>query len=309
MRRLEASFISAGEQIAAWLYPPDPGASGSDGGAGTEAERSWLSPCVVMAHGLGGVREAGLEPYAERFAAAGIWVLLFDYRFFGGSTGEPRQQIDIGCQLEDWRAALAYARGLEGVDPDRVGAWGTSFSGGHVITLGAEDGRLAAIVAQNPMADGIAALRMFSPKQFAATTWAAIRDEWARLRGAPRVYLPLTGRPGEAAGLVNDEAVEGYGALIPERTTFQNRYTAGVGLRVGAYRPIRGAGRIKAPVLVCVTDGDRITPPGPAARVAELAPRGEARHYPARHFDIYVGEHFERAVTDQTEFLVRSLSP
>ncbi len=262
-----------------------------------------------MAHGLGGVREAGLEPYAERFAAAGMRVLVFDYRYFGGSTGEPRQQLEIKLQLEDWRTAVAHARSLESVDAERIGLWGTSFSGGHVITLGAEDGRIGAIVAQNPMADGIAALRELSPRQMAGLTVAGIRDEIARLRGRPRVYLPLIGRPGEIAALTNDDAVEGYAAIVPERSTFQNRHTAAVDLRLGLYRPVRGASKISAPILVCVTDADRITPAGPAVKVAEAAARGEAIHYPARHFDIYVGELFEQAVADQTAFLVRNLGP
>ena len=106
-------------EIAAWLYRPE----------GAEA-------CVVMAHGLSAVRDMRLPAYAERFAAAGLAVLLFDYRGFGASGGEPRQVADIGAQLDDWRTAIAYAREFK-----RVGLFGSSFAGGHVLELAAkEDG-------------------------------------------------------------------------------------------------------------------------------------------------------------------------
>src|ERR1035441_8186503 len=109
-----------------------------------------------MAHGWTGVREQRLDAYAERFAAAGLAALVFDYRHFGASGGEPRQLLDIGRQLADWRAAIAYVRGLEGIDPERIALWGSSFSGGHVIELAARDHRIAAVVAQMPFVDGAA---------------------------------------------------------------------------------------------------------------------------------------------------------
>ena len=105
------------------------------------------------------VRDQRLPAYAERFAEAGLAALLFDYRHFGASGGEPRQLLDIGRQLEDWRTAIAYARGLDGIE--RVGLFGSSFGGGHAIELAATEPGVAAVVAQCPMTDGLlAALRM-----------------------------------------------------------------------------------------------------------------------------------------------------
>jgi uncharacterized protein len=293
--RRDVSFHSGGERIEAWLYE-------EDGHTGPPAPA-----VVVMAHGLGGVREASLPPYAERFTAAGMRALVFDYRHFGASAGEPRQLLDIRRQQEDWRAAIAFARGLEGTEPERVAIWGTSFSGGHVLAIAAEDDRLGAAVAQNPMADGIAAARMFSARQTLWSVTAALRDELARIRGRPPVYVPLTGPRGGRAALTNDDALAGYARIVPAASTWENRMTARLFLRFGAYRPVRHADEIRCPLLVCVCDRDTITPPGPAARAAELAPHGEAIHYDARHFDIYVDDLFERAVADQTAFLVRHL--
>ena len=262
-----------------------------------------------MAHGLGGTREAGLPPYAERFAAAGMRVLVFDYRHFGASTGEPRQLIDIGAQLDDWRAAIAFARGLEGVDPERVAIWGTSFGGGHVLTIAAEDERLAAAVSQAPMADGVAAIRAFGATRMVRATRNGMRDQLAAIRGRPPVYVPLAGPPGSDAAMTTDDADAGYRRLVPAVTTWQNRFAARLLLRVAMYRPNRVADEIACPLLVCVCTRDTITPPGAAVLAAERAPRGEAIRYDGRHFDIYVDELFDRAVADQTAFLARNLQP
>jgi cephalosporin-C deacetylase-like acetyl esterase len=75
---------------------------------------------------------------------------LFDYRHFGASTGEPRQLLDIARQLDDYRAVIGWARGLDGVDPERIVLWGSSFSGGHALALAAADARIAAVISQAP---------------------------------------------------------------------------------------------------------------------------------------------------------------
>ena len=93
---------------------------------------------------------------------------MFDYRCLGSSEGEPRQLYDNKAQLEDWRAAIAYARGHDQVDPESIALWGTSTSGGHVVQLAAEDARIAAVVAQVPFADGLAQL-LRTPDRCAAS--------------------------------------------------------------------------------------------------------------------------------------------
>src|SRR5580693_4036822 len=122
MQRADVWFNSGSDRISAWLYRPT-----GNGDA----------PLLVMGHGLGAVRTMRLDAYAERFSAAGYACLVFDYRNFGDSEGQPRQVLDIDLQLADWAAAVAYARTLDGIDPDRIGLWGTSFAGGHVITTAA----------------------------------------------------------------------------------------------------------------------------------------------------------------------------
>src|SRR3954451_3026261 len=135
MRREDIEFHSGGNTCAAWLYRP-------------EADET--HPIVVLAHGFGGVRAARLWAYAERFAAAGIAALVFDYRHFGASEGEPRQLLDVKAQVADWASALTWVRAREDLDSDRLALWGSSFSGGHVLTTAARDHRIAAVVAQVP---------------------------------------------------------------------------------------------------------------------------------------------------------------
>ncbi|MQA10935.1 MAG: alpha/beta fold hydrolase [Pseudonocardiaceae bacterium] len=294
MNRSELTFSSSGVDCAAWLYRPR--------GAGPH-------PLVVMAHGFAATRELRLDEYAERFQAAGIGVLLFDYRFFGASAGQPRQLVDIRCQLDDWRAAIACGRGIDWVDAERVALFGTSYSGGHVVTMAAEDSRIAAIVAQCPFSDGLATVRRIPPISALRLTGHALVDQVGSLLGRAPHYLPAVAGHRKLGMMNTRDAKPGMDALIPERTSWENRVAARIGLRVPFYRPGTKAAEVRCPGLWCITDNDTLCPARNTAKHAARAPRAEIKHYPIGHFDIYVGEWFERAVADQTEFLVRHLRP
>lgn len=288
--RSDVSFTSGGLACAAWLFRPaaDP-----------------PHPCVVLAHGFAGTREVRLDAYAQHFARAGIAALVFDYRHFGASAGEPRQLLDVARQLEDWRAALAFARAQPDLDAGRLAIWGTSFSGGHVLTLGAEDAGLAAIVAQVPFCDPGGALR--EPRQALRLLAAGLRDRARGWRGRPPLEIPVVGAPGELAVLTSPDALPGYRALVPPGASWRNAVAARVILQVPRYRPIDGAARIASPLLLCIADHDVLTPPGPALAVARRARRATVERYPCQHFEIYLGDLFARAVADQTAFLARHL--
>ena len=148
-----------------------------------------------MAHGFSATKELRLPACPKRFCAAGIGVLLFDYRHFGASGGTPRQLLDISRQQADFHRALAYARDLDWVDPERVGLFGSSFSGGHVLAVGAGDGRVAAIVSQCPFTDGLATLRALGPKTIMQVAVAGLRDQLTALRHGARVLHPPPRHP------------------------------------------------------------------------------------------------------------------
>lgn len=268
-------------------------------------------PCVVMAHGFAGTVDSGLVPYAERYAAAGLDVLAFDYRHFGASGGEPRQLVSVSGQLADYAAAIAFAREMPGVDPERIVVWGSSFSGGHAVAVAAADRRVAAVISQVPAMDGRTTLlnlvRYAGLAQVAKVTLAAIRDTIAARRGQPPVMVPVVAPPGTLAAMSTPDSEPGYLAIAGE--TWRNEVPARFGLTLGLYRPGLQAARLPCPILVQIADRDAIAPPAAAQEAAWLATgRAEVRTYPLGHFDIYRGEPFERAVADQLHFLGRHLA-
>lgn len=290
--RTDVTIPSGNDTLAAWLYLP-------------ERHNGRKPPVIVMAHGLGAVKEMRLDAYAERFVAAGYACLVFDYRHFGGSTGEPRQLLDIGRQLEDWEAAIAWARGCHDVDGSRVVLWGTSFGGGHAIWMAAEDGNVAAAIAQCPFTDGLASLRTLNPVSAAKVSALALRDLAADVVGKDPVYVASAG-PARSASLMNAWDCEpGYLALTPQARTFQNKVAARFALQIARHAPGRRAKEIKAPIYFALCRKDTVAPATVSERHAEKAPHGEIKVYPFGHFDIYLGEGFEQAVTDYLDFLRR----
>ena len=292
--RAELRFRSGGDECAVVLLRPD---TGQD------------VPCVVLAHGFGAVKEGGPTRTAERFAQAGFAALAFDYRHFGQSSGEPRQYLHIKRQLEDWRAAVAFARDLEGVDPGRVALWGSSFSGGHVLQIAADDPRVAAVVSQAPNVDGIKTLLGLGPAHGLRLTAAALADLAGSVLGRPPRTIPLAGPLGSTAAMATPDAERGYAAMYDPGFEWRNEFVPRAALDMPLYRPGRRAEDVLCPLLVQVASDDQVTPPGPAMEAARKAPKGELIAYAGLgHFQIYRGEPFERAVADQIEFLERHLA-
>jgi pimeloyl-ACP methyl ester carboxylesterase len=296
VRRTDSPFPSRGTRCAAWWYRP---AAGS----------GRRTPILVMAHGLGGTRGLRLDAYAERFAAAGYHVLLFDYRHFGDSDGEPRQLLGIVRQLSDWRAAVAHARSLPGADPDRVALWGTSLSGGHVLVTAARDRRVAAVVAQVPHVSGVAAARAAGPVMALRLAAHAGRDLARALAGRPPGYVATVGSPGETAAMRSPDALPGIERMVEQSAIDEpsRQVAARVIPQLGMYAPGRLVRRIAAPTLVQLARRDVVTPHAVARRAAARMRRGEVKEYDLGHFDAYVAPHFETVVGDQLAFLRRVL--
>lgn len=292
--RTEDHFTSDGVECAARVYRP-------------EASADAAAPAVVLAHGFGGVRALRLDAYAERFAAAGYVAVAFDYRGFGDSAGEPRQLLDVGMQLADWRAALAFARALPGVDPQRVVAWGTSFAGGHVITLAGAGEPLAAIIAQVPHVSGPAAVRATGLLPSLRVGLVGLRDQLGAWAGRAPVYVDSVAAPGQTGVMTTPDAAAGMARLIEEsglRTgAYPENVAARITLKIGFYSPRRSAAKVECPALVQIVEDDAVTPQHVAEAAARKMPRSTVRTYPGGHFDPYVEPLFDRVVTDQIEFL------
>lgn len=289
----EVRFDSQGEECAGTLYLPD---------AETPV------PAVVLAHGFTATRRDGLPAFAERFASEGFAALTFDYRGFGDSAGSERQVLSIQRELEDVAAALAFIRSRDGIDPDRVALWGSSLGGGLTFETAATDPGLACAIAQVPFADGFSMLGATPPLAAARLSAKAIKDKLAARVDRPRVMIPAAGAPGSLAAMTSSDALPGFQSITPAGSLHENRVSAGVALDILAWRPGRKASAISCPLLVQVADRDLDTPPAPAVKAGESAPRSEIRHYDCGHFDVYNPPHFEQLVTDQVEFLKRNLA-
>jgi dienelactone hydrolase len=287
--RIDVWFPSGSDDCSAWFYRP--------AGLGP-------FPVVVMGHGLGAIREMGLAPYAERFLAAGYAVLVFDYRHFGASTGEPRQLLSVQRQREDWKAAIAYARTRPETDPDRVAIWGSSFGGGHVIATAA-DVPVAAAIAQCPFTSGLASTLAIPPLTTARVVGRALRDLVAAARHREPVTVPLAGDPGTTALMTAEDVVPGYLGLVPDGVPFRNEVAARVAFDVLRSRPGARAADVACPLHVTVCDRDSVAPARAATRLLAKAPNAEVVHRPVGHFGIYTGPEFEAVVSDQLEFLRR----
>ena len=259
----EITFLSSGVRCGAWHLSATSDENTVDG----------VRPCVVMAHGFGGTRDTGLLGFAERFADAGLDVVLFDYRGFGTSDGSPRQRVSYRRQREDYHAAIAAARALPGVDPDAIVLWGTSYSGGHVVPVSVADGRIAAVVSMTPAMDGLAALvamfRHGGVRRLAPLVTNGVRDAFRFLLGRKPHHIPLVGAPGSTAVLTGPGALEGYTALAGP--TWRNEVCARVALEVAFNRPIRYASQLRTPLLVQVGEVDSVTPPASSRRTAARA--------------------------------------
>ena len=294
MEREDVRFVSGRETCAGWLFRPS-------------SVTQQQVPCVVLSNGFSCVRDQGLDRFGERFARAGFGALAFDYRHFGDSGGEPRSLARSAAQREDLRAALAYVRGVDWVDPSRITAWGYSLGGGHVQSLAASEGGIAAAVCVAPMVnDTRSALHIGGPRHAVRLTVAALRDGIRGLRGAEPYRIPVVGAPGTISAVNCAEAVSGMAAITPPNSTWRNECCPR-GMLGRSYGLERKARRISCPTLYCIAEDDEVNPPELGKRVAGRVPDSELRLYPGGHFDFSQGKTFERVVSDQVDFLTRRL--
>lgn len=298
--RTPLTFYCAGARCAGMLYAP-------------VAPSGARVPCVVMANGFSGTMDWILPSFAERFAAAGIAALTFDYRHLGASEGEPRQLVDVDEQRADLRAAIALARSLPAIDPTRVALWGTSLGGSHATTLAAEDPRIAALILTMPALDALAggnvdakrrrlgASRLTTARVTARLLRIAMEDALRAALGRSPRYLAVYGAPGEAFFTDPDLAAR-FATVAAGSPTWQNRVAARFLLKVPRYSEGTFE-RISAPLLVCLAEHDLEVSAEYVKSKAAKARSADVRVYPVGHFDLYHGEAFEKVVADQVAFL------
>jgi pimeloyl-ACP methyl ester carboxylesterase len=290
MTRDKVRFPSGDTISVAWHYRGDNGS------------------CIIMAGGTGVTKEPGTDRFASAFQAAGFSVVAFDPRRLGESGGTPRQLVRVNEQVDDFGAAIAFARTLPEVDPKRVAVWGFSLAGGHVFRVAARHPDLAAAIAQTPLADGPAitrnAMRSMTPGAALRLQTLALLDIVGRRFGrAPRL-IPLAGPRGTVASLTTIDGAKGAAALNPDGAygEWEQTIAAGSAMRLGFYRPGRHAAKVKCPLLVMVCDDDRSVLTAAPAKAARKAPRGELVRLAGDHYAPFTERH-QDALDVQIAFL------
>ncbi|KAJ7765819.1 alpha/beta-hydrolase [Mycena maculata] len=241
-------------------------------------------PIIVMAHGFGADKTMGLAYYAEAFAAAGYACLVFDYRRWGASDGTPRHVLVVNDQLEDYRTVIKYARQQPGFDAQRLVLWGSSFSGGHTITLSAEAAVNAiAAMAQCPYTG-------MSPSLPRDTT-----------------YLKLAGSaPGTVGALMTEGIKPGMLAICSKDNEYRNQVSASSLLQVRPYQPRAKAAAITCPLLIVLPTEDNLCLPEGAVQISKATDKCELVSLPCRHFDLYFGaSHHAESLAAQLAFLTK----
>ena len=248
MNREDISFDAGGLTLRGWLYHP--------------GETEGPPPVIVMAHGIGAVKEQHLDRFAEVFAGAGLAALVYDHRNFGESDGQPRNDVDPWAQVGDYRHAISYARSREEIDPERVGVWGTSFSGGHALVVAATDPRVRCVVAQVPTISGYKSFqRRVSPDKVAATEAALAKDRELTFAGNSPSVRPIIPDGGDIPALFNSpDAVEFLSRPDSSPPEWDNAMTLRSTERSRDYEPGVYIPRISpTPLLMIVADDDTVT--------------------------------------------------
>ncbi len=260
-------------------------------------------PVVIMAHGMAAQKDFRLPAYAERFVEKNMAAFLFDYRTFGKSDGEPRQMVDPDLHVQDWQAAISHVRNLTDVDGKRIALWGSSFSGGHVITCAAADHDIRAVVAQLPFVSGWSSTRLKGIPDMLQCTFYGIYDLIRGLLGLSPHYSPVIAPPGSFAAMNTEESYPGYMAIAGESTGWENKMASRAFIKASLYSPISRAKQVKAPTLVMAGKYDSLIPVDAVRKMASRLPKGELVVMDCNHFEPYTGELFEKFVSRQSAFL------
>ncbi|MBI4941771.1 MAG: alpha/beta fold hydrolase [Actinobacteria bacterium] len=296
-RRDDVEFDSDGVTLRGWHYAP----------AGLQAR----APIVVMCHGFAAVKEMCLDRYAEAFASAGCHVLCYDNRGLGASDGEPRGDLNPWQQVDDMRNAITFAEALPGVDADRVAVWGSSYSGGHVLVVGAQDRRVKCVLAQVPVVNVDANFRhMVRADRVGRAKRSFEADRRSRAAGhPPRRVKVVDPDPTAPAVLPTPDAWAWFSETSAAGApAFVNQCTLRSAERFSEYLPGAYVRLISpTPLLMCVATEDWVTPTRLAVESFESALEPKELHlFEGGHFDAY-GKAFDGVIHVQLAFLGRHL--
>jgi fermentation-respiration switch protein FrsA (DUF1100 family) len=283
--REDISFKTTdGTTLRGWHYLPD---------------NSGTHPTIVMAHGFSAVKEMYLDKYAEAFANAGFASVVYDNRNFGASDGEPRQEIDPWLQIRDYSDAITFALSLERTDPARIGIWGSSYSGGHVLAVAAIDRRVKCVVSQVPLISGWENFRRLVRADLISGLEGMLHaDHASRAAGGAPMMIPVVAAdPMAPSALPTADSYKWFTETAAARApSWRNEVTVrtieyGFGYEPGAYIGLISP----TPLLLIVGVKDHLTVSDIAIAAYERAREPKRLVLlPGGHFDAYV-EGFEQS--------------
>lgn len=261
------------------------------------------SAVIIMAHGFAGLRQFKLIQYAQRFAQAGYAVILFDYRYWGGSTGKPREMISINSQLEDWKTMIQYASTYKFIDNRRIVLWGTSLSGGYALSLASELKNIQAIMVQIPYVDGAETAKLYPLQRYPQALKLSSQDYMGSKMGLNPKRLPVVDQY-KLCFMPTADSYYGYLSIVNPDYYWSGEVPARVFFNLMRCRPIQLVRQINIPVLFIAAQHDSLIPIESSREAAtNIAPFVSYHEWDMKHFDIYHGSWFEKAVTTQLEFL------
>ncbi|MBN3848872.1 alpha/beta hydrolase [Paraburkholderia sp. Ac-20342] len=260
------------------------------------------APVVILCHGFCGIQELLLPKFAEAFARAGYAAVTFDYRGFGASGGEQGRLIPA-MQIEDIRTVIAFVRELPYVDAERVGLWGTSLGGGHVLAAAASDPSIKAVVSQLGFADGEqATTRNMTEAEKQAFVATLERMHEKKQSTGREMFVPITKvLTDPQSKTFFEENRKNYPAMdikIPFLTVRE----------ILNYKPKDYAVRVTCPVLVVIAGEDGVNPPNHGIELFDaVAATTKQLHVEqtAGHYDMYDGQHFESSVARQIDWFCK----
>lgn len=277
--RKDISFATTdGTTLRGWHYVP---------------EAPGKHPTIVLAHGFSAVKEMYLDKYAEEFARAGLASVVYDNRNFGASNGEPRQEIDPWLQVRDYSDAITFAQTLEQTDPARIGVWGSSYSGAHVLVVAAVDRRVKCVVSQVPAISGSQGFRRLVRADFIASLQAGLHaDRTNRAAGHAPAMLPVVAEdPMASSALPTADSYKWFTETAATRApSWRNEVTLRTIEYAFGYEPGAYIGLISpTPLMLIVAVQDHLA-------VSDLAIAAYERAYEPKRLVLLPGGHFEAYV-------------
>lgn len=257
---------------------------------------------IVMAHGLGGVKELWIDKFAEFFSKNDYECFLFDYRNYGTSDGNKRQLVNVKNQLMDWNNAIEFVKNNLDTNVKDIILFGSSFSGGHVIKLLSKRDDVKMAISQCPYTNTLATVKTFSLKRILKFIFPVLLDLLSCLTGYHPYTLELANESGKSA-LMKIPNYNDYLKRMPKNLNVINKAPARTILEFLKYSPGKYFKNIDRPIYVATCLKDNLAPAYKTIELANKCKGATIKEYNCNHFDIYFDDYFKEACNDYLEFL------